>query len=196
MLFRSELIFENDPPSELCDCRIQPHAEQLESRFRDALSCRRFRAEYSDMHASAIIKDILCLLLQLRIEPENKNTELIHQVILYIQKNYDKNLTNAEIAATFGYHPFYLNRIFKQLTGFTLHQTLLNERIRIAKKLLANTDMSIEGIVAESGFCDRSQFGVTFKKIVGLPPNTYRTQKKTYSPPQKEEGSGKWAKKM
>ena len=174
--FRKELLLENEPPAELEGCLIGYHAEHLESRFRDALACRRFGSAYSDMQSSAIIKELLCMLLQLGSQPESKKTELAQQVTLYIQKNYDKDLHNGEIAAEFGYHPFYLNRVFREEMGQTIHQALLGERVRIAKKLLLNTDLPIEQIADEAGFCDRSQFGVTFKRATGYSPAAYRAR--------------------
>jgi len=52
-----------------------------------------------------------------------------------------------------------------------------NLRINYAKNLLKNDTMSVFMVGAECGFkCDRS-FERVFKKITGLTPKQYRTQK-------------------
>ncbi len=51
-------------------------------------------------------------------------------------------------------------------------------RIGKAKKLLTESDLGISEISRECGFTDYNYFIAVFKKMTGLPPGQYRTQKK------------------
>ena len=106
-----------------------------------------------------------------------ENPEVVKKVLLYIQQNYEKEISNASIAAQFGYHEFYMNRIFKKSTGMTLHKAILRERIRVACSLLQSTDLSVQRISSEVGFSDRSQFCTAFKKHTSYTPTDYRKKK-------------------
>jgi len=44
----------------------------------------------------------------------------------------------------------------------------------MAKELLANSDMSLVNVAAESGFSSQSYFNAVFKKHYGVTPLAYR----------------------
>ncbi|MBO5203227.1 MAG: helix-turn-helix transcriptional regulator [Clostridia bacterium] len=172
--FDPSLIFENDPPSELAQPIIAEGAFEQESKFQKCLSLFSFPTPFSDAATSAIIKDVLCYMAQCMNEKTRAVPELVQRITLYIRQNYDKNIDNSNISAEFGYHSFYLNRIFKESTGITLHQAVILERLRIAKHLLRSTSLSINAIAAEAGFSERAQFCTVFRKHEGLTPTQYR----------------------
>ena len=62
-------------------------------------------------------------------------------------------------------------------TGTTIHQRLIMERIFSAKKLLINTNFTVNEIAHEVGFEDCAQFCKTFKKYTEYTPTEYRTKK-------------------
>ena len=66
--------------------------------------------------------------------------------------------------------------MFKKYTGKTLHRTLLEIRIKNSKSLLKRTSLSVEEIVKESGFSDRTQFSTAFRKTLGMTPSEYRKE--------------------
>jgi len=104
-----------------------------------------------------------------------KEISIESKVMLYIKQNYDKPISNEELSKAFGYHPYHLNKLFKKKYGITVHQAVLNERISIAKQLLARTDLSVDGIAEIVGFSERVAFYCAFKKSEGISPNEYRT---------------------
>ena len=83
-------------------------------------------------------------------------------------------LDNGEIASRLGYHSYYLNRVFKRNTGVTIHQAVIKEKIRIAKRLLSETNLPISYVASEVGFEERSQFCTVFRKYTGFTPTEYR----------------------
>ena len=79
-----------------------------------------------------------------------------------------------QISAKFGYHSFYLNRLFKKETGITIHQAVIGERMKIAKNLLIETELSVKDIASEVGYADLARFCTAFKAAVGATPLQYR----------------------
>ncbi len=172
--FDTSLIFENDPPPELEDLIVIENAFEMENRLQKCLTCYCFSTPFSDAATSAIIKEVLCYMVENSTSKASRIAELVQRITVYIQQNYDKDISNSHISAKFGYHSFYLNRIFKESTGMTIHQAVLLEKIRIAKQLLKETRLSVNSIANEAGFSDRSQFCTSFKKHTGYTPTEYR----------------------
>ena len=135
-----------------------------------------FPNPYSDAYTSSIIKEILSILIMEQSKLKNSNTELVEKIMIFLHTNYHTDIKNANISKQFGYHPFYLNRIFKENTGMTLHQTLLRVRLQNAKELLKQTRLSIDEIHKEVGFNNRTQFCTFFRKQTGMSPTEYRKQ--------------------
>jgi AraC family transcriptional regulator len=102
----------------------------------------------------------------------------LSQVIEYINQNLEKDLTLSDIAATVEMSMYHFSRQFKQSTGFSPHQYVMNSRIEKAKKLLARTEEAIDQICQQVGFQSQSHFTNVFRKIIGTTPKAYRKQVK------------------
>lgn len=171
--FDESLIFENDPPPELENLILIENAFAIEGKIQECLLHYGFPTSTSAALTSSLLKQILCFITENDAKHTRPN-EVVQRTLLYIQQNYDKDITNAKISAVFGYHPFYLNRIFKKGTGMTIHQAVIGERMRIAKSLLLGTDLSIKSIASEVGYADHTRFCTAFKACVSKTPLQYR----------------------
>lgn len=105
------------------------------------------------------------------------NQHKINDIIVYIHKNYMKDISNHTLAEKFHFHPNYISSIIKDYTGLPLHQYLLRVRITQAVNLLETTNMSINDIALTTGFYDCSYFARYFKKIMGKTPMKFRNNK-------------------
>ena len=171
-------IKENDPPTELQGIITLPHAFELEPMLKECVTGYMFPDGLSDAVTSSILKRLLCHIAQRSGSDRAQGSSLAREIMLYIKKNYDKDLKNSDISAEFGYHSYHLNKIFKDNMGTTIHQALLDERVSIAKNLLRTTSISVESIAHEVGFSERAQFCTVFKKHTGRTPGEYRGAKK------------------
>ena len=93
------------------------------------------------------------------------------------------------LAARAGFAPNAFIRRFREVTGRTPHQYLLNLRYIQAARLLESTDLGIDEIIAEIGVRDRFHFSRTFKRFYGTPPAAFRASRR-YFAPEAETGSG------
>jgi YesN/AraC family two-component response regulator len=134
--------------------------------FTSAEGC--YRAQ-----ASAIFKQILLKVAE-TVDEHALPARMVEALDAYIRENYSDEISNTEIGAIFGYHPFYVSRILKDKKGITLRQYIISYRFKAAKKMLELTDKSIADIAEETGFTDASYFAKSFKSTFGITPKEYR----------------------
>ena len=175
--FEKDLVFENDPPSELEGLVIVENAFEIERKMQECLIQYCYPTPFSDAITSAVVKDILCYIAQNATLHKFELPEIVQKIMLYIQQNYDKEISNSQISNEFGYHSYYLNRIFKKSMGTTIHKAVISEKMQVAKRLLAETDLSVASVANEVGFPDRAQFCSVFKKHTGYTPMRYKKSK-------------------
>lgn len=98
----------------------------------------------------------------------------ISEIIRYINEHFAEPLRLNGLADHFFISPYYLSRMFKEITGFTFSDYVILTRIKEAQRLLRESSASITEIGAAVGFDNFSHFGKTFKKITRLSPRQYR----------------------
>lgn len=79
-----------------------------------------------------------------------------------------------EIARLVGTHEKRLGKIFRERVGMTVSAFAAEERIRMARSLLAETDMSVQQIAEQVGFGTGANFTTAFRKRMGMAPTVYR----------------------
>ena len=99
---------------------------------------------------------------------------MVEELAGYIRENVSDEISNTEIGAIFGYHPFYVSRMLKDRKGMTLRQYIIAYRLKMAKRLLELSGKSAAEIAEACGFTDASYFAKTFKSAFGMTPKEYR----------------------
>lgn len=79
-----------------------------------------------------------------------------------------------KIAHMVGTHEKRLGQIFRRQFGMTVSAFIREERIRVACKLLAETEMTIRKIAAQVGFGNAGNFATAFRERMGMAPSDYR----------------------
>lgn len=82
--------------------------------------------------------------------------------------------TPAALAKRLNISASYLMHIFREEYSITLMKYLESRRLELAKKMLSDTQKSIDTISAEVGFLTLQHFSYVFKKNMGLAPTQYR----------------------
>ena len=85
----------------------------------------------------------------------------------------ERSMTLAELAALSGVSRFQLLRGFARTVGTTPHAYLLQQRVRLARRLLAAGRRPAEA-AAEAGFADQSHLTRAFRRQLGITPARYR----------------------
>ncbi|MBQ4574581.1 MAG: AraC family transcriptional regulator [Clostridia bacterium] len=95
--------------------------------------------------------------------------------ITFIEENYHRPITLAELAASCSMSPNYFCRCFKQITAQTPIEYLAAYRIECACKQLLSGE-SVTECAYSCGFKDLSYFISVFKAHTGMPPKKYAAQ--------------------
>lgn len=103
-------------------------------------------------------------------------TRMVEEFDSYIRENCSDEISNTEIGAIFGYHPFYISKLLKDKKGITLRQYIISYRLKLAKRMLELTDKPSAEIAEACGFTDASYFAKTFKGAFGETPKEYRNR--------------------
>ncbi len=124
---------------------------------------------------SAILKLMLIKIAE-HSDEKALPSSMVENLDGYIRDNIHDEISNTELGAIFGYHPFYISKVLKDKKGITLHQYVIAYRIKYAKSLLRYTERPIADIADETGFTDASYFTKMFKAQFGITPKEYRNQ--------------------
>jgi two-component system response regulator YesN len=107
---------------------------------------------------------------------ENMYNPLINRVIIYINKNIERNLSLEEISSFAKVHPNYLSAAFKKEVGKTLTQYINEHRIIAIKLYMNHANSNISETSYTFNFNHITYFSRYFKKHTGLTPSDYRKQ--------------------
>lgn len=106
---------------------------------------------------------------------DNKNDEIIPaEIIEYIQRHCGEKLTLKMLSEQCFYNPAYFSRLFKKAYNMTLTEFILEQRLKKSCDLLRNSEYSIEEIIVQCGFTDKTGFYNRFKERYGCTPGEYK----------------------
>jgi len=92
----------------------------------------------------------------------------------YIEKNYGKCIRLKDIANITHISTTRLSVLFKEKTGKSFTQYLIDFRMEKAMELLKNTDKQMKEISLLVGYDDYAQFSKMFKKLYQMTPQDFR----------------------
>ena len=95
----------------------------------------------------------------------------------YIDRNIDRGIALAELAALIKVSRFHFSRLFKRSTGTTALAYVDARRILHAQRLLAETDLPIAQVALMTGFADQSHFTRRFRERQGATPAAFAREK-------------------
>lgn len=104
----------------------------------------------------------------------DKNSDIINDSLDFIHLNYNKNLTVNQLAHMTGLCANRYINIFREVTGLTPKEYIINTKLEKACELLRHTDLNIRQTAALTGFDDQLYFSRLFKKHKGMNPTEYK----------------------
>lgn len=143
----------------------------------------------SEFAIRSVLGQFWCLLLDATKEYRIRNgdslkktpdAERLRKMILYIRDHYMDEMRVQDIADSAGISIRECDRCFRRNVDTSPNAFLNDYRLRIAAKMLADTDTSVMTISTECGFQSQSYFGKLFKDAFGTTPVEYRRMKSAY----------------
>ena len=108
---------------------------------------------------------------------EKLNDTLLNDALQFLKENSSKPVRIETLAKTLGLSPVQFTRKFKSYTGITPTEFLTNLRLLKARKLLLETDLTLDNIAVECGYQSGFYLSRIFSKNYNMSPSNFR---KTY----------------
>ena len=105
-----------------------------------------------------------------------ENSDNIKTVYEYVQENFEKKITLAEVAELVNMSHVSFNRFMKKRTGKTFVDYVNDVRIGYAAIRLVEKDNSISEIAFDCGFNNIANFNRVFKKLKKCTPSQYKNE--------------------
>jgi AraC-like DNA-binding protein len=99
---------------------------------------------------------------------------LINKAKVIMREHVSTPITAEEIARKLNISYSWFRRTFKEYTGFSPTQFIMDLTIQKAKELLVQTDDSVKQIAIQLNFDSTDYFSVFFKRATGYNPLSYR----------------------
>ncbi|WP_276353291.1 helix-turn-helix domain-containing protein [Cohnella caldifontis] len=182
--------------SELGDSRLLSYVHYFESLVQSALVQNRYRREAEQLSIDLSAADKLALqgYILLAISEVVKRfesldhyaqneyaasashfeIEMANKIATLIENNVYSAISVNEIASRIGWSRSQCTKIFKKVYGQSPRQYLSAIKLKKAKELLLESELSVDKIAEILGFSSISHFSRQFKRWAGFPPNRYR----------------------
>ena len=109
-------------------------------------------------------------------ETENPGHSFFERVCVYLQGNYQNNISRDSVAHVFAVSPNHLSRVFHRHGHMTFIDYLTHVRIARSKFLLCHYNFKLDDVAVRCGFRDAPYFCRVFKRRTKTTPAEYRTK--------------------
>jgi AraC-like DNA-binding protein len=148
----------------------------LQRRLFDAVAAGKLRDPV------AIDETVLGLLHRVAGARLPLAAERVHDVEALLAARFDQRLNLSQIAAHAGSSPYHLCRMFRQATGYAIHQYLRQLRIRHGLESVCETADPLDRIAVDLGFAHHSHFTSAFRRDFEITPLLIRNTRPEWKP--------------
>lgn len=103
-----------------------------------------------------------------------KHLDRIQQAQMMLRNDLTAGISPAEVASRLGISYSLLREQFKAVTGISMADYILSQRMNHAKTLLNSSDKSVKEIAFETGYESLSRFCCAFKQATGITASEFR----------------------
>lgn len=104
----------------------------------------------------------------------NQSLSLLIHVFRFIEANYHNQISLSDVAKAVGRSPAYLTDLVRRETGKTVLNWIIEYRMASARRLLLESDRSIDQIAELVGYFDRRHFSRQFLRLHQTTPRAWR----------------------
>lgn len=102
---------------------------------------------------------------------------IVQAAIRHLSERLNAPPTVEQLARVVGTNEKRLSRAFRKHLGQTVFEYIRRERLRLARRLLASTQLSMVDIAEEIGFSSAANFATAFRERFGMTPSSFREQR-------------------
>lgn len=96
------------------------------------------------------------------------------RVLQWINDHLDQKITVYDLAKAAHLSAAHFARAFRHSAGTTPHRCVLQRRMAKAKRLLRDTNLTVEAVALHTGYSHRVPFTNAFRRLTGFSPSKWR----------------------
>lgn len=147
------------------------HVRALDTELRDR---REGAAAAVRAHLTLLLVGLTRLEAVVTDELRARDEPLLAAVFDVVERRFREPLSLRDVAGEVGLTPGHVTTIVRRRTGRTVQQWITERRLREARRLLHDTDLTVAAVAARVGFRDAGYFVRRFRAEHGVPPGRWR----------------------
>ncbi|MDF2961869.1 MAG: AraC family transcriptional regulator [Paenibacillus sp.] len=141
----------------------------------DQLKERRTSTEICDWFNDVCFPMIQRIIAQNDPNQLAKGKSDIMRVCQYIRENVQSDISLTQCSEMLSMTPPYVSRLFKKVMGFSFVEYVITCKMEEAKRMLLETDLTLQEIAANIGYTERNLSRI-FQRYIHLSPGQFRTK--------------------
>lgn len=126
-------------------------------------------------HLAAVLLTLLAEPRRAQPEPRpSRNALRVQSVVQFMIEHLAGRVTQDELERVSGLSSSRLQALFREVTGYPPLDYLRRLRVEEARRLLADSRLTVKEIAARAGFRETSHLSKVFRRVDGLSPAHYR----------------------
>ncbi len=170
--------FQAAKPYDFCTDKVYTYDATAHDRGIVTRICELNRDLHENVRNISLLIHELCIRALQQVPPgdlrKSYTDRRIIKTVNFIEENISRPITNEELAAPFGMNVNSFARLFREQTGVSPQAFIVQRRIQEACLLLRFSDLSIDEIAEQTGFCDRYYFTRIFSGQRRISPAAFR----------------------
>jgi AraC-like DNA-binding protein len=147
----------------------------IKQLFEEVIYCWYSKRELEKVRSRVVFHQLLLEIARFVQNLKTDHSDDIEYVTNLIERNFAKHYTTDELAAKVDMSCRALTRKFREITGKSIVQYRLENRIKIATSLLqTHSHISLKELSYMLGFCDEFYFSRVFKQLTGKSPSKFK----------------------
>ena len=98
----------------------------------------------------------------------------LRRVTDFVNDNLSMDIGLSEMAGVANLSRYHFSRQFKRSTGLSPHQYVIQRRVKRARELLSDSDLSVGDVASAVGFTHQSHLAHHVRRHFGVPPSSLR----------------------
>jgi len=124
----------------------------------------------------ALLRKVMEEVMQDTAQPYGKSQLTWLRLKDYVDMNFLLPIDRRSVASTLKLNPGYVTRLFLEHSGKSFVEYLREQRLAHARKLLLETDLTVDEVTAQCGYSSSTFFIAAFRRLFGVSPGRFRNR--------------------
>lgn len=125
-------------------------------------------------HLTLLLVDLARLATDVVGDLRLQNEPLLAEVFDFIEARYHQRISLRDVASAVSLSPAHLTTTVRRKTGHTVQEWITERRMAQARRLLVETDLTVDEIGGKVGYADPAYFVRSFRRNHGATPLRWR----------------------